>query len=203
MAAIRRRISPFVRVDRARSQALACRPRTKNAERGRPAGDNMGGNQMKSRLVCLAVAAVAIVRRHAHAQQPKSGGILKMYHRETPPSMSIHEEATYSVNVSSMPIYSNLVIYDQHKAQNSVETHRAGARDQLVVERRQQGADLQAARRREVARRQAVHQRGREVHLRHARRHVAEQVPQESAQGLVRQPRSGDARRRLAGRPSS
>ena len=45
-----------------------------------------------------------------------------MYQRENPPSMSIHEEATYSVNVSSMPIYSNLVIYDQHKAQNSVET---------------------------------------------------------------------------------
>ena len=36
--------------------------------------------------------------------------------------MSIHEEAIYSVNVSSMPIYCNLVIYDQHKAQNSVET---------------------------------------------------------------------------------
>ena len=45
-----------------------------------------------------------------------------MYHRENPPSMSIHEEATYSVNVSSMPIFNNLVIYDQHKAQNSVET---------------------------------------------------------------------------------
>ena len=45
-----------------------------------------------------------------------------MYHRENPPSMSIHEEATYSVNVSSMPIFSNLVMYDQHKAQNSVET---------------------------------------------------------------------------------
>jgi peptide/nickel transport system substrate-binding protein len=77
---------------------------------------------MKSRLACLAVVAIAMFAGNAHAQQPKSGGILKMYHRETPPSMSIHEEATYSVNVSSMPIYSNLVIYDQHKAQNSVET---------------------------------------------------------------------------------
>ena len=45
-----------------------------------------------------------------------------MYHRENPPSMSIHEEATYSVNVSSMPIFSNLLIYDQHKAQNTAET---------------------------------------------------------------------------------
>src|SRR5712675_2436696 len=69
-------------------------------------------------LAALAVSATTV----ATAQTPKSGGILRMYHRENPPSMSIHEEATYSVNVSSMPIYSNLVIFDQHKAQNSVET---------------------------------------------------------------------------------
>jgi peptide/nickel transport system substrate-binding protein len=66
----------------------------------------------------LAVAALRSASTVAIAQQPKSGGILRMYHRENPPSMSIHEEATYSVNVSSMPIFSNLVIYDQHKAQN-------------------------------------------------------------------------------------
>src|SRR6186713_3175928 len=78
---------------------------------------------MNSKLVCLTLAALATcVTTAAPAQQPKSGGILRMYHRENPPSMSIHEEATYSVNVSSMPIYSNLVIFDQHKAQNSVET---------------------------------------------------------------------------------
>ena len=78
---------------------------------------------MKSKLLCLAVATIAVTTAGSvSAQQPKSGGILRMYHRENPPSMSIHEEATYSVNVSSMPIFSNLVIYDQHKAQNSVET---------------------------------------------------------------------------------
>ena len=62
---------------------------------------------MKTKLVGLAVAAIAMsVAAAAHAQQPKSGGILRMYQRENPPSMSIHEEATYSVNVSSMPIFS-------------------------------------------------------------------------------------------------
>src|SRR5437764_15445506 len=75
-----------------------------------------------TRLFCLAVAIAIAVPSIAHAQQPKSGGIVRMYHRENPPSMSIHEEATYSVNVSSMPIFSNLVIYDQHQAQNSLET---------------------------------------------------------------------------------
>src|SRR6185369_15335429 len=73
-------------------------------------------------LFRLAVAALAVsATTVAYAQQPKSGGTLRMYHRENPPSMSIHEEATYSVNVSSMPIFSNLVVFDQHKAQNSVD----------------------------------------------------------------------------------
>ena len=74
-------------------------------------------------LFRLAVAALAVsATTVAYAQQPKSGGVLRMYQRENPPSMSIHEEATYSVNVSSMPIFNNLVLYDQHKAQNSIES---------------------------------------------------------------------------------
>src|SRR6201996_7621395 len=54
--------------------------------------------------------------------EPKQGGILRMYHRDSPGSASIHEGATYSVNIPFMPIYNNLVLYDQHKAQNSIET---------------------------------------------------------------------------------
>src|SRR5437763_2863010 len=77
---------------------------------------------MNTRLLCLAVAIAVAAPPIAQAQQPKPGGILRMYHCENPPSMSIHDEATYSVNVSSMPIFSNLVIYDQHKAQNTAET---------------------------------------------------------------------------------
>src|ERR1700755_1282828 len=78
---------------------------------------------MSTKLFRFAVTAIAVSSAtRGYAQQPKSGGILKMYHRENPASMSIHEEATYSVNVSSMPIFSNLVLYDQHKAQNSMET---------------------------------------------------------------------------------
>ena len=76
-----------------------------------------------TRLLRLAVAAIAVSAAFAaYADEPKHGGILKMYHRENPPSMSIHEEATYSVNIPAMPIFSNLVIYDQHKAQNSLDT---------------------------------------------------------------------------------
>ncbi len=58
------------------------------------------------------------------AAEPKSGGILRVYHRDSPGSASIHEGATYSINVPFMPVMSNLVIFDQHKAQNSVDTIR-------------------------------------------------------------------------------
>ena len=58
----------------------------------------------------------------APAAEPKHGGILRMYHRENPPSASIHEEATYSTVVPFMPIFNNLVMYDQHVAQNSLQS---------------------------------------------------------------------------------
>src|ERR1051325_10046857 len=77
---------------------------------------------MNTKLLRLALAAIAMSAAGVvQAEEPKHGGILRMYHRENPPSMSIHEEATYSVNISSMPIFNNLVLYDQHKAQNSVD----------------------------------------------------------------------------------
>ena len=50
----------------------------------------------------------------------KSGGVLKMYHRDSPASASIHEEATYSNNVSFMPIFNNLVVFKQDVPQNTV-----------------------------------------------------------------------------------
>ena len=51
----------------------------------------------------------------------KQGGILRMYHRDSPGSASIHEGATYSVNVPFMPVFNNLVVYNQKIAQNSMD----------------------------------------------------------------------------------
>ena len=58
------------------------------------------------------------------AGEPKSGGIFRIYHRDSPGSASIHEGATYSINIPFMPVFNNLVIFDQHIAQNSVDTLR-------------------------------------------------------------------------------
>src|ERR1700733_6650476 len=72
----------------------------------------------------LAAAALALlaVSGVATAAEPKQGGILRVYHRDSPGSASIHEGATYSVNVPFMPVYNNLVVYDQNVAQNSMDS---------------------------------------------------------------------------------
>src|SRR5437763_8056106 len=52
----------------------------------------------------------------------KSGGILKISFFDNPASMSLHEEATGAALRPAMGIFNNLVMYDQHIAQNSPET---------------------------------------------------------------------------------
>src|SRR6202051_2320899 len=70
--------------------------------------------QAVAALLCLlAVSGVAL------AGEPKQGGILRIYHRDSPGSASIHEGATYSLNVPFMPIHNNLIVYNQNVAQNS------------------------------------------------------------------------------------
>ncbi|HWE16044.1 MAG TPA: ABC transporter substrate-binding protein [Hyphomicrobiaceae bacterium] len=52
----------------------------------------------------------------------KSGGTLRIYHRDNLPSASIHEEATISTVQPFMAVFNNLVLYDQNKKLNSEET---------------------------------------------------------------------------------
>ena len=73
-------------------------------------------------LAFAGAAFAAVSATNVQAAEPKQGGILKFYHRETPPSLSIHEEATFSVNAPAMGLFNNLIIYDQHKPQNNMGT---------------------------------------------------------------------------------
>jgi peptide/nickel transport system substrate-binding protein len=83
----------------------------------------MGEGIMTTKFATLAsIVFAAFTISAGHAAEPKHGGIFHIYHRETPPSLSIIEEATFSVNAPAMAIYNNLVIYDQHKPQNSMST---------------------------------------------------------------------------------
>src|SRR5260221_7703470 len=50
----------------------------------------------------------------------KSGGVLKVSFFDNPASMSLHEEATGAALRPMMGVFNNLVMYDQHVAQNSM-----------------------------------------------------------------------------------
>ena len=74
-------------------------------------------------LKCLVVGVfLSAMMSGGGAQAQKPGGVLRIYHRDSPASMSIHEEATNSVAIPMMAVFNNLVLYDQHKAQNSLDT---------------------------------------------------------------------------------
>jgi peptide/nickel transport system substrate-binding protein len=49
----------------------------------------------------------------------KRGGILKMYSPDSPPTMSILEEATLTSQGPLMGVFNNLVMFDQHVKQDS------------------------------------------------------------------------------------
>lgn len=65
-------------------------------------------------VVCTIVVGLTAV--HAHAQ--KQGGVLRITHRDNPPSASIHEEATISTDMPFMAVFNNLVMFDPDSRQN-------------------------------------------------------------------------------------
>src|ERR1051326_8127398 len=73
-------------------------------------------------LRVVAVMLWAALPGTAAAQ--KQGGVLRVYHRDSPASMSIHEEATWSTIMPMAGVFNNLVLYDQHIKQNSLTTVR-------------------------------------------------------------------------------
>jgi len=74
-----------------------------------------------SRLLIAGIAAMLLCLSDAAFAQ-KSGGILRMYHRDSPPSASIHEESSPSTVVPFMPIFNNLVVFDPSVPQNSYKS---------------------------------------------------------------------------------
>ncbi|HWD60256.1 MAG TPA: ABC transporter substrate-binding protein [Stellaceae bacterium] len=76
------------------------------------------------RTLLLFSAFIAVLGSANAADEPKRGGILNIYHRDSPASMSIHEEATWSTIAPMSAVFNNLIIYDQHIKQNSLATIR-------------------------------------------------------------------------------
>jgi peptide/nickel transport system substrate-binding protein len=78
-----------------------------------------GGETMRGRLLLSMTFLFLAAAPEISAQ--KSGGVLRITHRDSPASMSIHEEGTISVVLPMMGVFNNLVMFDQHARQNSLE----------------------------------------------------------------------------------
>ncbi|MBL8674910.1 MAG: hypothetical protein JNL07_08500 [Rhodospirillales bacterium] len=75
------------------------------------------GDRTRTFLAAGFAAAVAAVPALAQ----KHGGTLSIAHRDNPPSASIHEEATISVNMPFMPVFNNLLMFDPNEKINTVD----------------------------------------------------------------------------------
>src|SRR6516165_1236546 len=78
---------------------------------------------MNARRACAAAAALLMGMAIATAAlAQKQGGVLRVFHRDSPASMLILEEGSISAIMPMMGVFNNLVLFDQHVAQNRVES---------------------------------------------------------------------------------
>jgi peptide/nickel transport system substrate-binding protein len=78
-----------------------------------------------TRTLCISTvvgACIVVVATAGPAIAQKAGGILKSYSIDSPASMSIHEEATVFALRPAMGVFNNLIMYDQHVKQNSMQS---------------------------------------------------------------------------------
>jgi peptide/nickel transport system substrate-binding protein len=97
--------------------------RRNRAIRGEPQETGMGGGMSETPKIFAAAVGLLLgitIGNPASAQKP--GGILKMYFFDSPASMSIHEEATIASQGPMMGVFNNLVMYDQHVPQTSLNS---------------------------------------------------------------------------------
>ena len=73
-------------------------------------------------LAALAAIALTASVTGPTALAQKTGGTLRVYQRENPPSASIHEEATISTSFPFMALFNNLVMFDPQKPTENSET---------------------------------------------------------------------------------
>src|SRR5712672_4895 len=84
-----------------------------------------GGEMMqRCRILVMSLGLLLALGMSGPASAQKQGVTLRVYHRDSPASMSIHEEATWSTIMPMMGVFNNLVLYDQHIKQNTLATIR-------------------------------------------------------------------------------
>src|SRR5271166_6736323 len=81
-----------------------------------------GEKKMAFNLRAAAVALLIAISGGGTAFAQKQGGIVRMYTPDSPASMSIHEEATVFAQGPMMGVFNNLIMFDQHVPQNSLQS---------------------------------------------------------------------------------
>ena len=71
------------------------------------------------RRLVAAIVLLAVLSAGGTALAQKPGGILRMYHFDSPASLSLHEEVTFAALGPAMGLFNNLVMFDQHVPQAS------------------------------------------------------------------------------------
>ena len=79
---------------------------------------------MNIRGIATGAALLAGVLASPNTLAQKPGGVLRMPASNSPASMSIHEESTRFAITPAMGLFNNLVLFDQHIAQNNFDTIR-------------------------------------------------------------------------------
>jgi peptide/nickel transport system substrate-binding protein len=77
---------------------------------------------LKMRAAVAASALLISVSGAAAALAQKAGGILKMYVWDNPPSMSMLEGVNPLAQRTTMGVFNNLVMFDQHVEQSSLRS---------------------------------------------------------------------------------
>ena len=74
------------------------------------------------RAAAMAAALLILISGGGEAFAQKAGGVLKIYHFDSPASLSLHEEVTYAALGPAMGLFNNLVMFDQHVPQASLQS---------------------------------------------------------------------------------
>jgi peptide/nickel transport system substrate-binding protein len=121
---------------------------------------------MSARTISTAVLlAVATVLSSGPAAAQKTGGTLRLFNPTNPPSASIHEEPTVAAVAPFMAVFNNLVLFDQAKPLNSMDTIVPDLAESWAWDASRTRLTFKLRQEVEMARRQAVHGEGCAVRL--------------------------------------
>src|SRR6059036_2928447 len=89
----------------------------------RPSHEHREDNMVKQYLCCITAGSLLLALSATHpAWAQKRGGILRLASPASPANMSIHETSTIVAEMPMMGVFNNLIVFDQHKPQVSLDT---------------------------------------------------------------------------------